>query len=204
MPRRQSGAIQAAEQAFRRHGGLLRTQQAVDLGIHPRTLYALRNAGIIQPLSRGVFRLADLPPIGNPDLVRVTLRVPNGVICLISALAYHNLTTQVPHAVHVALGRGSEPPRLDYPPVRIYWFTEPAFSEGIELHTVDGVQARIYSAEKTIADCFKYRNKLGLDVALEALKRYRERSPVNVEALLRSARACRVEKVMKPYLEALL
>jgi predicted transcriptional regulator of viral defense system len=204
MPRVQSSAAQVAEQVFRRNGGMLKTQQAVGLGIHLRTLYAMRDAGIIQPLSRGVYRLVDLPPIGQPDLVRVALRVPNGVICLISALSFHGLTTQVPHAVHLALQRGSEPPRLEYPPVKVYWFTGPAFSDGIEQHRVDGVPLRIYSPEKTIADCFKYRNKLGLDIALEALKRYRERSTVNVAALLRSAQACRVEKVMRPYLEALL
>ncbi len=199
-----SGSVRAAEQAFRQNGGILRTRQALDLGIHPRTLYALRDAGIVEPLSRGVYRLADLPPVGNPDLVRVALRIPSGVICLISALAFHDLTTQVPHEVHVALERGSEPPRLDYPPVKVYWFTGTAFSEGIELHEVDTVQVRVYSAEKTIADCFKYRNKLGLDIALEALKRYRERGKMDLEKLLHNARVCRVENIMKPYLEALL
>ena len=176
----------------------------MDLGIHPRTLYALRDAGIVHSLSRGLYRLADLPPMGNPDLVRVALRIPNGVICLVSALAFHDLTTQVPHEVHLALKRGAEPPRLDYPPLKVYWFTGPAFSVEIERHSLDDVPVRIYSAEKTIADCFKYRNKLGLDVALEALKRYRERGKMDVESLLRCARACRVENVMKPYLEVLL
>jgi predicted transcriptional regulator of viral defense system len=194
----------AAEQAFRTHGGMLKTQQALGLGIHPRTLYALRDAGIIEPLTRGVYRLAELPPIGNPDLVRVAMRVPNGVVCLISALAFHDLTTQVPHAVHIALKRGAEPPRLEYPPLKVYWFTGASFSEGIEQHAVDDVPVRVNSEEKTIADCFKYRNKLGLDIALEALKRYRERGKMDLETLLRSARACRVENVMKPYLEALL
>ena len=164
----------------------------------------MRDEGILEQLSRGLYRLTGLPLVSNPDLIRVALKVPNGVVCLISALAFHDLTTQVPHVVHVALERGAEPTRLDYPPLKIYWFTGNAFREGIELHSVDHVFVRIYSPEKTLADCFKYRNKLGLDVAMEALKRYRERGKMNLEALFRSARACRVENVMRPYLEALL
>jgi len=199
-----SQAIQDAEKVFRKYTGMLRTQQAFDLGIHPRTLYRMRDEGILEQLSRGLYRLAGLPLVSNPDLIRVALKVPNGVVCLISALAFHDLTTQVPHVVHVALERGAEPPRLDYPPLKIYWFTGNAFREGIELHSVDHVFVRIYSPEKTLADCFKYRNKLGLDVAMEALKRYRERGKMDLESLLRSARACRVENVMRPYLEALL
>jgi predicted transcriptional regulator of viral defense system len=197
-------AILNAEQAFRTHHGLLRSRQAFALGIHPRTLYQMRDEGLVEPLSRGLYRLVDLPPFSNPDLVTVALKVPGGVICLVSALAFHDLTTQVPHAIHVALGSGAKPPRLDYPPLKIYWFTGKAFGEGIETHRIDEMPVRIYSREKTIADCFKYRNKLGLDVALEALKRYRERGRMDVESLLRSALACRVQNVMQPYLEALL
>ena len=204
MTTSRSQAIQDAEKVFRKHTGMLRTQQAFDLGIHPRTLYRMRDEGILEQLSRGLYRLTGLPLVSNPDLIRVALKVPNGVVCLISALAFHDLTTQVPHVVHVALERGAEPTRLDYPPLKIYWFTGNAFREGIELHSVDHVFVRIYSPEKTLADCFKYRNKLGLDVAMEALKRYRERGKMNLEALFRSARACRVENVMRPYLEALL
>ncbi|MCC6475971.1 type IV toxin-antitoxin system AbiEi family antitoxin domain-containing protein, partial [bacterium] len=105
MSTSRSSTVLAAEKTFRKHRGLLRSRQAFDLGIHPRTLYKMRDEGIIKQLSRGLYRLADLPPVSNPDLVRVALKVPNGVICLISALAYHDLTTQVPHVVHVALER---------------------------------------------------------------------------------------------------
>jgi predicted transcriptional regulator of viral defense system len=199
-----SQAIQDAQKIFDQHNGLLLSYQAFDLGIHPRTLYRMRDEGIIQQLSRGLYRLANRPPSGNPDLIQVAMKIPNGVLCLISALAYHGLTTQIPHVIHVALKRGAEPPRLDYPPIRIYWFTGSAFSEGIENYIEDHVSVRVYSAEKTIADCFKYRNKLGLDVAMEALKSYRERGKMNIESLLHYARACRVENVLRPYLEALL
>ena len=196
--------VNAAITVFKRHGSTLRTSEALRLGIHPRTLYALRESGQIRQLSRGLYRLADLPPVSNPDLVIVARRLPQAVICLISALAFHELTTQVPHVVDIALPRGAERPSVDYPPLRAVWFSGLAWSEGIETHTIDGTPVRIYSAAKSVADCFKYRNKIGLDVALEALKRYREGRDFDANALAKYARICRVERVMRPYLEALL
>jgi len=178
--------------------------EALRHGVHPRTLYAMRDSGILEQISRGLYRLAELPPLGHPDLVTVALKIRNGVICLISALAFHELTTQVPHEVYVAVKQGSEPPRLPYPPVRLFWFSGDAFTEGVQIHKVGGVPLRIYGPEKTVADCFKHRNKIGLEVALEALKAYRRRKSFNVDKLLYSARVCRVEKIMRPYLEALL
>lgn len=208
MPRRtrprRNDARAAAAARFRERGGILRTTEALQLGIHPRTLYALRDAGVLERLSRGVYRLASMPPPGNPDLVAVALRAPQGVICLLSALAVHDLTTQIPHEVHVALKRGAEPPRLEHPPVRVFWFTGEAFTSGIERHVLDGVGVRVYGAAKTVADCFKYRNKLGLDVALEALKLYLRKRRARPADLTRFARVCRVEAVMRPYVEALL
>ncbi len=199
-----SATFDKAKTLFRCHGGLLRTSEALRLGLHPRTLYAMRDAGVLEQLSRGLYRLAELPPLGAPDLVAVARKVPGGVVCLISALAFHELTTQIPHAVYVALARGTEPPRLDYPPVRMFWFTGEAFTEGVEIHTLDHVSVPVYSPAKTLADCFKYRHKLGLDVVIEALKLYRQRQQMRLDELLRYARICRVEKVMQPYLEALL
>jgi predicted transcriptional regulator of viral defense system len=155
-------------------------------------------------VSRGVFRLAGSEPLGNPDLVTVATRVQSGVICLISALAFYEITTQIPHEVHVALKRGAEIPRLEYPPIKIYWFKDQAFTAGVETHKLDGVDIRIYCPEKTLADCFKFRNKIGLDTAVEAVRFYRERRNVNVDALMHFAAICRVEKVMRPYLEAIL
>ena len=196
--------FEKARNILRQHGGILRMSEAIHAGIHRKMLYAMLDAGIIEKLCRGLYRLADLPPLGNPDLVSVAMKVPMGVICLISSLSFHEITTQVPHEVYIALRRGTEPPRLKHPPVRIFWFTGEAFTEGIETPKVDGVQMRIYSPEKTVADCFKYRNKIGLDTAVEALKLYRERKRIKVNELIRYARVCRVEKVMRPYLEALL
>jgi predicted transcriptional regulator of viral defense system len=136
--------------------------------------------------------------------VAIAKRVPQGVICLVSALAFHDLTLQVPHAIDVAIGRNAEPPRLDYPPVRAFRFSDAAFSAGIEVHTIDGVRVRVYCREKTLADCFKYRNKIGMDTVLEALKQYKEKHRLEVEVLLRYAEICRVAKVMRPYLETML
>ncbi len=193
-----------ARNIFRRHGGVLRMSEALCAGIHRRMLYSMLEAGIIEQLSRGLYRLTDLPPLGNPDLVSVSLKIPSGAICLISALAYHEITNQVPHEVYVALERGTEPPRLGHPPIRIFWFSGQAFTLGIQTHKIDDVTVRIYSPEKTIVDCFKYRNKIGLDTAIEALKLYREKKRFKPEDLMQIARVCRVEKVMQPYLEALL
>mgnify|MGYP003346914077 FL=1 len=189
---------------FLARGGMLRTREALEAGIHPRTLYALRDAGRIDLLSRGLYRLADAPSLGNPDLVTVALKIPNGVLCLISALAWHELTTQIPHEICVAIPRGSEPPRLSYPPVRHFWFSGPAYSDGIETHTSDGVPVRVYSREKTLVDCFKYRTRIGLDTVLESLKAYRHQGCVDVELLLHYAEICRVNRVIRPYLEAVL
>ena len=193
-----------AKALFKKHGGILTTSGAIRAEIHPRTLYEMRDEGIVEVLSRGLYRLAELRPLSNPDLVTVALRIPNGVVCLISALAFHNITTQIPHEVYIAVERGSRPPKVDYPPVRVFRFTGETFKTGIETHQIEGVQLRIFSPEKTIADCFKYRNKIGLDTAIEALKLYREKKRFKADDLMQFARVCRVEKVMRPYLEALL
>jgi predicted transcriptional regulator of viral defense system len=201
---KQDSRFDRAVAIFKKHGGILRTAQALRAGIHPSTLYTMRDVGTLEMVSRGVFRLAGSEPLGNPDLVTVATRVPSGVICLISALSFHQITTQIPHEVHVALQRGAELPRLEYPPIKIYWFKDQAFTAGMDTHKLDGVDIRIYSPEKTLADCFKFRNKIGLDTAVEAVRFYRERRSVNVDALMRYAAICRVEKVMRPYLEAIL
>lgn len=189
---------------FENHGGILRTAQALKAGIHPKTLYAMRDSGVLEMISRGVFRLSDSPPLSNPDLVTVAARVPSGVICLISALSFHEITTQIPHDVHVALPRGAEEPRLDYPPIRTYRFTGEAFTAGVDAYDLDGVSISIYSPEKTLADCFKFRNKVGLDTVVEAIRFYRERRSIKVDDLMRYAKICRVNRVIRPYLEAIL
>jgi predicted transcriptional regulator of viral defense system len=162
----------------------------------------MRDAGALERLATGLYRLSDLPPLSEPDLATVAKRIPQGVICLISALAYHELTTQVPHLVHLALPRNARRPVLAFPPVQVYRFSRTAFEAGIETHVIDSVPIRVYCPEKTLADCFKYRNKIGLDVAIEALRAYRSRRGARLQAVLEFARTCRVEKIARPYLEA--
>lgn len=197
-------SLKRAVEVFRTHGGTLRTKDALREGIHPRTLYALRDDGTTERLSRGLYRLTSAVPLGTPDLTTVALRAPQGVVCLVSALAFHELTTQIPHEVYLAIARGAEPPRIDYPPVRTFWFSGASFSEGIETHRLDGVPVRIYSREKTIADCFRYRNKIGLDTCLESLRSYKQQRRIDTDALLRYARIRGVARVLTPYLEAIL
>jgi predicted transcriptional regulator of viral defense system len=196
--------VDRAIAVFREHGGVLRTAHAMRLGLHPAVLYAMRDSGDLEQVSRGLYRLAGTPPLGDPDLVIVATRVPKGVICLISALSFHELTTQIPHEIHLALPRGAEEPRLAHPPVKTYRFDERAFREGVETHMLDGVSLKIYDPEKTIADCFKFRNRIGLDTAVEAVRLYRERRRVDPDRLMRYAAICRIEKVIRPYLEVLL
>ena len=193
-----------AEALFLQNGGILKTSQALKGGIHPRTLYALRECGVITELSRGVYCFSDRDDISQPDIVSIALRVPRGVVCLISALAYHEITTEVPHELSVAIPRGVSPARIHYPPTRFYLYGHEAYRAGIETHEINKVLVKIYAPEKTVADCFKFRNKIGLDVAIEALKLTRERKKSSPRQLLHYARICRVERIMKPYLEALL
>ena len=189
------------EEIFRKHGGQLRMSEAIKRGISRYMLYSLRDTGVIEQVSRGIYRLVELPPISNPDLVTVSLRFPSAVICLVSALAYHEITTQIPHDVSVAVPRDSRMPSLDYPPIRAHRFSNASYKFGIVEHRIDGVPVKIYSPEKTLADCFKFRNKIGMDVVLEALKLYKTRNKFNLGELLKYARICRVGKVMRPYLE---
>jgi predicted transcriptional regulator of viral defense system len=199
----QQNGLEFAEKQFRKHGGLLRASEAIALGIHPRTLYRLRDEDRLVTVSRGLYRLADLPELSDPDLVLVATRIPQAVICLISALAFHEITTEIPHEVSIALPRTVKRPRLDHPPLRVFWFSGESLTEGVEEHKIDVVKVRVYGPEKTVADCFKFRNKIGLDVAIEALKLCRERKGSTPRKLLHYARICRVERVMRPYLEAL-
>ena len=184
-------------------GGLARTRDLLSQGISSRTLYRMRDAGLVDCVSRGLYQLPDLV-LEDPDLETVMKRIPSAVVCLVSALSIHGITTEIPHEVYLALDRGSKKPRIDYPPIRLFWMSGDAFSEGVEQHKTGTVSVPVYCVEKTLADCFKYRNKIGMDVVLEALKLYRERFRFDGSKIMRYARICRVENIMRPYLEASL
>lgn len=189
---------------FERHGSTMRTLDAIKAGIHPEVLYAMRDTGMLETLSRGLYRLSDIPSLGNPDLVTVAMRVPHGVICMLSALSFHELTTHIPKAVDVALVRGAEPPRVEYPPIHIYWSVERILVCGVQKEILDGRTVRIHDPERALVDAFRYRNKIGMDTALEALKLYRSTRRLQVDRIMEYARICRVTGVIRPYLEATL
>ncbi|QQR89558.1 MAG: type IV toxin-antitoxin system AbiEi family antitoxin domain-containing protein [Myxococcales bacterium] len=192
-----------ARAVFEGQGGMLRMAEAIERGISRYTLYAMRDAGIIERMSRGLYRLTDLEPLGNPDLVTCARRIPHGIICLTSALAYYELTTQVPHVVDVAIRMDREAPRVDYPPVRLWWLSKKTFDAGIVEHSIDGAKVKMYTAEKSITDAFKFRGKIGSDVAVEALRNWYIKPGRDLGALQRYAKICRVTNVLRPYLEAL-
>jgi predicted transcriptional regulator of viral defense system len=164
------GVQHSALESFRQHGGVMRTSQALMRGIHPAALYQLVEDGQLVRLARGLYRLTTAHEFSNPDLAVVAAKAPDAVVCLISALAFHGITNQVPRVVHLAVPRGRYAGlRLRTPPVKIYRFDVPTFGQGIEVPVIDRIPVRIYSAARTLIDCFKYRNKLGMDVAIEAL-----------------------------------
>lgn len=192
-----------AIETFRGAGGTLRTGEALSRGIHRRTLYGLRDSGVLERLSRGVYRLAELPPLGEPDLVTVAARVPKAVVAVVSALHFHGLTLQIPHSVHIAIQRGTATPQLDWPPLDVYWMSGEMYETGIEEHVEDGVTLRIYNPAKTVADCFKFRSRVGVDVAVEGLRSGLEAGCFTPAQVLRAARVCRVDAIVRPYLEAM-
>ena len=192
-----------AQEVFRANNGMLRNSQAKKLNINEATLAQMVKEGILVKEGRGLYRLAEIMPLTNPDLIQVSTRILNGIICLISALNFHNLTTQIPYKVYVALPRGTKRPQIDYPPIEYIWPIERIYSAGIEEHIIDGVQVKIYSKEKTIADCFKYRKKVSITIAIEALKDYMTTSKVDLNALYDYAKIDKVNKVIIPYIEAL-
>ena len=198
--------IEKAIQLIRNTQGPIRPAQAIKAGIAPKPRYKMRDQGILATLSRGLYRLVDQPLLSNPDFITVSQRLPKAVICLVSALHYYDLTEQIPYFVYIALPQKSEMPRIDHPPLKIIWLSERTYQAGIQKIFIQNHQIKMYSPEKTITDCFKFRNKFGLDVAIDALKRYLEQ-PVerqNIETLNQYAKLDRVEKIMKPYLESLL
>lgn len=187
----------------KRRGAVTR-QEAIAAGIHTHTLSRLVRAGTLERVARGRYRLPDAPYTEHHGLALVAGSVPKAVICLLSALSFHQIGTQLPHEVWIALDRRTRRPSVSYPRLRIVRFSGKALTEGIETHRIEGETVRVYGVAKTIADVFKYRNKIGLDVALEALREGWRARRFTMDEIHRYARTCRVEQVMRPYLEALV
>lgn len=193
-----------ALEIFRKQGGVLQTTRAIELGVHPRTLYALRDDGKIRCISRGLHCLTDHGILNQSDIIAVALRVPRSVMCLVSALAFHDITTHVPDIVHVAVPRRMHIPKLDIPPTRFHRYGEVSYKAGIEKYEIEGVNIRVYCPEKTIVDCFKFRNKIGVQIAIEGLRLYKDKMKPSLEKLRHYGRICRVERIMIPYMESIL
>jgi predicted transcriptional regulator of viral defense system len=183
--------------------GIVRPTQLEALGIPRSRLYRLVRKGLVEREARGIYTASEHPVAAEHTLATVTKQVPGGVFCLLTALRFHELTTQAPAEVWIALPEKARKPRLDRPRLRVTRFSGPALTEGIETHRVEGVDVRLYSPAKTVADCFKYRNKVGIDVAVEALRDFTRRHRGGATELARYARICRVSRVMQPYLDAI-
>jgi predicted transcriptional regulator of viral defense system len=197
-------AIDTAARIFARHEGVMRTSDALAAGIHRRTLYWMRDAGQVEPLSRGVYHLTSHELPAKPDVAAVMRRTPKAVLCLVSALDLHEVGTQIPGEVQIALPRNVRPPRIDYPRVRVFHMSPASLSAGVEERDAEGVTLRVFNLAKTVADCFKYRGSVGSDVAIEALQEVIRERRVAPGEIMEYARVDRVQNVIRPYLEALL
>jgi predicted transcriptional regulator of viral defense system len=183
--------------------GIVRAADLETRGIPRGQIYRLVRKGLIERQTRGIYVASQHPFTAEHTLAQVAKRVPGGVLCLLTALRFHELTTQDPAEVWIALPEKARKPQLDYPRLRVARFSGKALTEGIEIHRLENVDVRVYSAAKTVADCFKYRNKIGIDVAVEALRDFSRRHRGGANELARFARICRVTRVMQPYLDAI-
>ncbi|TLM79522.1 type IV toxin-antitoxin system AbiEi family antitoxin domain-containing protein [Microbulbifer harenosus] len=186
-----------------RQKGLLRTSDLDAIDAPRVVLTRLTAAGLLDKVGRGLYRLPNYPGSEHEGLVTIATKVPQAVFCLLSSLQFHELTTQLPRQIWIAMPRGSHVPRIDYPPIKMVQMSGEVYNAGIEEHLRDGVKLRVYGVAKTVVDCFKHRNKIGLDVALEALKDARAQRKATADDLWRYAKICRVTNVMRPYLEAI-
>lgn len=187
-----------------RSKGILRARDLNPIRLPRHHLKRLVDEGLLMRSGRGIYSVANAKTTEHHSLAEACLRVPGGIVCLLSALRYHGLTTQNPWEVWVAVTPNSRKPKVDHPPLRIVRFSGSAFKRGVKRIRIEGVEVRITSAAKTVADCFKYRNKIGVDVAVQALRDGWTKRKVTADQLSHFARICRVTHVMRPYLDSLL
>jgi predicted transcriptional regulator of viral defense system len=183
--------------------GTIRIKDLLERGIHPEFVRRLVRKDFFVRSARGLYSLADSEITEHHSLAILGKRIPKGVVCLTSALRFHNIGTQLPRTIWLALEKGSAQPRLSYPPISIVRFSGPAFSEGIEGHEIEGVTVNIYNPAKSVVDCFKFRNRIGLEAAIEAARECLRERKATSDQIYHYAKICRVWNVMRPYLEAL-
>jgi len=187
-----------------RNKGFLRPRDLDDYGIARTYISRLVEKNLLKKVGRGLYISADTEPTTNHTIAQVCKRIPNGVVCLLSALQFHDLTTQQPYQVWIALDRKAWKPKVSDLPVNVVRFGQgPMYNEGVEHHNIEGVEVKIYNPTKTVADCFKYRNKIGLHIALEALRECRLQRKCSNDNLWYYAKICRVTNIMRPYMESM-
>ncbi len=189
---------------IQKHAGIVRFSEILKAGFHPDSLVILEKDKRVEKIGRGLYQLVDYQPSAYPDLVIASIKVPQGVVCLLSALAFHEATNEIPRSVDLAISRGTHANKIDYPPVSFYRFAPETWEAGIEKHKIDGHQIKVYNLAKTVADCFKFRNRIGMDVARAALKSAIANKKIQPTEIMRYAKICRVSNVIKPIIESML
>lgn len=189
---------------FERNGGVMRTSEALGAGVQARTLYWMRDHGLLECLSRGVYHLTSLPMPPRPDVVAVVKRIPSATLCLVTALDLHEVGTQIPFEVHIALPFGTKTPQIDRPRVGVFHMSTTSLEAGVETMDIGGNSVRVFGIAKTVADCFKFRTRVGPDVAVEALQEAIREKRATPAEVMRYAKIDRVADVVRPHLEALL
>ena len=189
---------------FKNHGGVVRFSAILKAGFHPDSLVVLEKEGKVEKIARGLYRATNYTPGSHPDLVIASLQAPRSVICLLSALSFYEATSEIPKCVDLAIPEGTHANRIKYPPVKFYRFAPKAWEAGIEEHEIEGHKIRVYNLAKTIADCFKFRNRIGTDIARDALKVAIAEKSIKPKEIMKYAKICRVNSIIKPILEAMI
>ena len=189
---------------FKNNNGIARFSDILRAGFHPDSLKTLEKEKKVEKIARGIYRLTNYDFDEHPDLIIASLQAPRGVICLVSALSFHEVTVEIPKYVDIAIPRGTHTYRIKYPPVRFYRFDSKVWKAGIEEHKIEGFKIKVYNLAKTIADCFKFRNKIGMDVVRESLKIAITEKNTRPNEIMQYAKVCRVDSIIKPILEAML
>ncbi|MBI3618089.1 MAG: transcriptional regulator [Candidatus Omnitrophica bacterium] len=189
---------------FKTKRGLVSYAEIRKAGYNKTNLKDLLNFGQVQKIDRALYKLTNGPALSNPDFAAVSIKAPRSVVCLISALAFHEATSEIPGAVDLAIERGDHANKIAYPPVRFYRFAPEAWRAGIEKHNIEGHTVKVYNLAKTVTDCFKFRNKIGINIAREALKVAVTEKRVSPKEVMRYAKICRISNVIKPILESLI
>ena len=189
---------------FKERNGIAAFADINKAGFHHDTVEVLLKNKTIEKVKAGLYKMSGYEPRTYPDLVNASLQVPQGVICLLSALSFYEVTSEIPRYVHMAIQQGSYANKIKYPPVKIYRFSKKAWEAGVEIRDIEGHKVRIYGLTKTIADCFKFRNKIGINIVRDALKNALSERRVNPVEIMQYAKICRVDKILKPILEAII